>query len=147
MSDGLVEVLSVSTGLAGAYGDPANVALGGLIVGIAGALSMGIGVFQASERKQVRLSIISRVKLAAKYVAHVFRARVVQYIKISNELAEKIAEEASNKRDLLGKIIVEEEYGLREEALENPIKAGLYTGTFYIVGATVPQSLTSSYYQ
>jgi len=43
MNDGLVEILSVTTGLAGAYGNPFNVALGGLIVGIAGALSMGIG--------------------------------------------------------------------------------------------------------
>ena len=43
MNDGLVEILSVSTGLAGAYGDPFTVALGGAIVGVAGALSMGIG--------------------------------------------------------------------------------------------------------
>jgi len=33
MSDGLVEVLSVTTGLAGAYGNPLYIALGGLIVG------------------------------------------------------------------------------------------------------------------
>lgn len=142
MSDGLVEVLSVSTGLAGVYGDPTNVALGGLIVGIAGALSMGIGVFSSVRaQRQVRLSILSRIKLAAKYVAHVFSIRVVQYMRkkqISSELAEKIAEEAAYKKDLLGRIIAEEEYGLREEALENPVKAGLYTGSFYIIGAMVP---------
>ena len=45
MSDGLVEVLSVTAGLAGAYGNPLSVAIGGTIVGIAGALSTGIGAF------------------------------------------------------------------------------------------------------
>ena len=44
MNDGLVEVLSVSVGLAGVYGNPFYVALGGLIVGIGGVLSMAIGV-------------------------------------------------------------------------------------------------------
>ncbi len=38
----------------------------------------------------------------------------------------------------LRKIIAEEEYGLKKEALENPAKAGLYTGTFYIIGALAP---------
>ncbi len=45
MSDGLVEILSVSAGLAGAYANPLYVALGGIIVGIGGALSMGLGAY------------------------------------------------------------------------------------------------------
>ena len=39
---------------------------------------------------------------------------------------------------LLARVIAEEEYGLREEALENPLRAGAYTGMFYAVGAFVP---------
>ena len=38
MNDGLVEVLSVTAGLVGAYGDPFYVAPGGLVVGAAGAV-------------------------------------------------------------------------------------------------------------
>ena len=38
MNDGLVEVLSVTAGLVGAYGDPFHVAPGGLVVGAAGAM-------------------------------------------------------------------------------------------------------------
>jgi len=134
MSDGLVEVLSVSAGLAGAYGDPINVAIGGSIVGIAGALSMGIGAFTSVRaQRQVRLSILSRIKLASKYVAHVFVSRVINYMMgkgLSKEAAEVIAEGASRDKELLGRIIAEEEYGLKEEALEKPGRAGLYTGFF-----------------
>lgn len=130
MSDGLTEVLSVSTGLAGAYGDQNNVALGGLIVGIAGALSMGIGVFSSVRaQRQIRMGLISRVKLAAKYM---------EKKRLSRKLAEKIAEESLEKKDLFARIIAEEEYGVREEKLENPVKSGLYTGVFYIIGAVVP---------
>ena len=41
-------------------------------------------------------------------------------------------------KDLLNKIIIEEEYGMREEVLESPTKAGFYTGIFYIIGALTP---------
>ena len=47
----------------------------------------------------------------------------------SDKTSEAIADEALRNRELLRKIIAEE-YGLKEEALEKPAKAGLYTGTF-----------------
>ncbi len=142
MSDGLVEILSVSAGLAGAYGSPFHVALGSTIVGIAGALSMGISTYTSVKaQKQVRQGILARVKLASKYVAGVFISRIREYMKkrgFSEETADKISSEASKDDELLGKMIAEEEYGLREETLENPLKAGLYTGIFYIMGALIP---------
>jgi len=49
-----------------------------------------------------------------------------------------LAEEAASNPELMGSIIAEEEYGLSEASLENPAKAGLYTGLFYAVGAVVP---------
>jgi VIT1/CCC1 family predicted Fe2+/Mn2+ transporter len=46
MNDGLVEILGAVTGLSAVYpANPLLVGVSGLIVGIAGALSMGIGVF------------------------------------------------------------------------------------------------------
>ena len=82
MSDGLVEVLSVSAGLAGAYGNPFNVALGGLIVVIAGALSMGIGSFTSVRaQKQVRLGVLTRIFLASRYIPMFFRDRVFNYMR------------------------------------------------------------------
>jgi len=55
MSDGLVEVPSVTAGLAGAYGDPLHTALGGLIVGFGGATSMAIGSYVSiKSQKEVK---------------------------------------------------------------------------------------------
>ena len=41
-------------------------------------------------------------------------------------------------KKLLADLVISEEYGLKEEVLENPVKAGIYTGVFYLVGAFVP---------
>ncbi len=142
MSDGVVEVLSVSAGLAGAYGEPVNVALGGLIVGIAGALSMGIGSFTSVRaQKQVRLGVLSKLMMAVKYIPNLFYKRIASYMVrkgFSKEVAEAVAADTLKNKELLRKIIAEEEYGIREKELENPGKAGLYTGLFYIIGAIVP---------
>jgi len=72
LSGGLVQVLSVSAGLAGAYGEPLKVSIGGLIVGLAGALSLGVGVYtSARAQRQVKLGILSGVKVATKCAPHV----------------------------------------------------------------------------
>jgi len=142
MNDGLVEVLSVVSGLAGAYGSSFHVALGGLIVGIAGALSMGIGsLASARAQKQVREGVLRRIRNASLYVAHLFRERIVKYMVekgFSIQLAQAIADESSKNHNLLSEIIAEEEYGFREETLGDPLKSGLYTGVFYAIGAFIP---------
>ncbi len=142
MSDGVVEILSVSAGLAGAYGNPLNVALGGLIVGVAGSLSMGIGAFSSVRaQRQVRLGVLSRLVLAVKHIPDAFINRVKEYMLhkgFTGKTSEEIARETVSKKELLQRIIAEEEYGIREETLEKPGKAGLYTGLFYIIGALVP---------
>jgi len=142
MNDGLVEVLSVTTGLVGVYGDPFHVALGGLIVGTAGALSMGIGAYASVKaQRQVHEGLLRHVGAAARYAARVFRDRVVGYMTrkgFSRRVSEALAEESVKNEKLLSRIVAEEEYGLREESLEDPGKAGLYTGFFYMVGAALP---------
>ena len=142
MNDGLVEVLSVTAGLAGAYGDPFHVALGGLIVGVAGALSMGIGAFaSAKAQREVHEGTLRRVKAAARYAVSVFRERVLEYMVrkgFSRRVAGEVAEESARDSALLSRIVAEEEYGLREESLEDPVRAGAYTGAAYMVGALLP---------
>lgn len=144
MNDGLVEILSVTAGLAGAYGNPLNVALGGMIVGVGGALSMAIGTYvSVKAQREVRLGIISRVRLASKYAAHVYISRIVSYMRrkgFTGRAAETIAEDVEKDKELLGRLVAEEGYGLREEALGDPKAAGIYTGLFYIIGAFFPLS-------
>jgi len=142
MNDGLVEILSVSAGLAGAYGNPIYVALGGAIVGVSGSLSMGIGTYiSVKAQREVRTGLLERIKLTAKYVGYLLTSRVSNYMRrkgFSDELSDRIASETLRKPELLGRVIGEEEYSLREESLENPKAAGLYTGLFYILGAFIP---------
>jgi len=142
MNDGLVEVLSVTTGLIGVYGEPVYIALGGLIVGAAGALSMGIGAMAgARAQSQIHENILQRGGAAARYVGHIFRKRIKEYARrkgYSENLAEALAEESTEKPERMTDIILEEEYGLKRESLENPFKSGLYTGLSYLLGAAIP---------
>lgn len=82
MSDGLVEILSVAAGLAGVYNNSFNVAVASTIVGIAGALSMGIGSYTSVRaQRQVRAGILGNIRLASKYVAHLFKKRIEDYMR------------------------------------------------------------------
>lgn len=132
MNDGLVEILSVSTGLAGAYGNPYTVALGGLIVGIAGSLSMGIGAYiSAKSQKEVVLSKTRRFGVLAKLIPGFLKkiyAKRFSEKGFSSELAEKIASEVVDRG-----IQVES-----EDSIPSPGLTGLYTGFSYILGAVVP---------
>ncbi len=142
MNDGLVEVLSVTAGLAGAYNNPLHVALGGMIVGVAGSLSMAIGEYvSVKSQRQVREEALRRVKAAARHIPHALRGRIAELMLkkgYSRELSEEAAREASVKPELLAMVLAEEEHGVREEALESPGESAAYTGLFYILGAFIP---------
>jgi VIT1/CCC1 family predicted Fe2+/Mn2+ transporter len=142
MSGGLVTVLSVSAGFAGAYKTPMVAAVAGLIVGVTGALNSALGFyFFGKTEKQIKLGIIDRVKTATGAVPNVFSKRVAKHMKkkdISEETARIIAEEAAGRKDLLDRLVLEEGYGIREEKLENPLESAFYAGLFRIVGTVLP---------
>jgi VIT1/CCC1 family predicted Fe2+/Mn2+ transporter len=142
LSSGLVTVLSVSAGFAGAYRTPIAAAVAGLIVGVTGALNSALGFyFFGKTEKQVKLGIISRVKTATGAVPKVFSKRVIKHMKekeISEETARIIAEEAAGRKDLLDRLILEEGYGIKEERLENPLESAFYAGLFRMVGTVLP---------
>jgi len=142
MNDGLVEILSVTAGLAGAYGSTFYVALSGLVVAIAGALSMGIGAFVAARaQRQVHEGILGRIMLAARYAAHVFKERIRGFMEskgYSGETSARVADESMKNPGLMARIIAEEEYWLREEKLENPAATGFYTGLAYLLSSFLP---------
>ena len=140
MNDGLVEVLSVSMGLAGAYGEPRNVALGGLIVGIAGALSMGIGAYASVKaQREVREGTLRRISLAVVHAPTLFVRRLSEALKgILGEEAEEAARRMARDREALKRAVLGQLYGMQEEPPERPGISGLYTGLFYVAGAVVP---------
>jgi len=114
MNDGLVEVLSVSAGLAGTFLSPLYVFAGGILVGVGGALSMGIGAYVSSKTStQITNEKIRRSKLLSK----------VRYEYSDEEVG----------AETIGEGVLDD-----EEVRKDPKKAGLYTGLSYFVGSLVP---------
>ena len=136
MNDGLVEILGAVTGLSAAYpGRPLIVAVSGLIVGVAGALSMGIGAFisvrsqrQVNEATRRRLDILFSV--APERAAEEFRRRLADAglpDAVSREVAGRLGEEGPG----LARLLVQEDH-------ENEWRSALFTGFAYLFGVAFP---------
>jgi VIT1/CCC1 family predicted Fe2+/Mn2+ transporter len=142
MSDGLVEILSVTTGLAGATGSPMAVAISGLVVGVAGGISMAISTYTSTRsQRQVHEGILRRVVSASKFVGRIFKDRVLDRLEkrgYSKKLSSEVAEETARNPRLLSNVVAEQEYGLREENLGSPKKAALYAGLSNLIAAFIP---------
>jgi VIT1/CCC1 family predicted Fe2+/Mn2+ transporter len=142
VSDGLVEILSVTTGLAGATGSPIAVAVSGLVVAVAGGVSMGISTYASTRsQRQVHEGTLKRVISASKFVGHVFKQRVLDHLLIrgySNKISSEMAEETANNPSLLSSTVAEQEYGLKEENLGDPMKAALYAGLSNLLSGLIP---------
>jgi VIT1/CCC1 family predicted Fe2+/Mn2+ transporter len=136
MNDGLVEILGAVTGLSAAYaGNPRVVAVSGLVVGVAGALSMGIGAF-VSVRSQRQVNEGMREHLDVLFA--VAPARAVK------ELAERLVAAGmpeSVVRDVTARL------GDNPEALrrllvteegEDELRSALFTGFAYLFGVVFP---------
>ncbi|MCH1772046.1 MULTISPECIES: VIT1/CCC1 family protein [Metallosphaera] len=64
ISDGLIEVLASVSGLAGIFSVPLYVALGGLIVGVSGMISMSIGAYlSAKSEEDIRNNALRKARL------------------------------------------------------------------------------------
>ncbi len=142
VSDGLVEILSVTTGLAGATGSPLAVAISGLVVAVAGGVSMGISTFASTRsQRQVHEGTLKRLVSASKFVGNVFKQRVLDYLVkmgYSNKLSKEMAEETAQNTRLLSSTVAEQEYGLKEENLGDPTKAALYGGFSNLIAGLIP---------
>lgn len=142
MSDGLVETLSVTTGLAGATGSTLAVAISGLVVGVAGGVSMAISMYTSTRsQRQVNEGILHRISYASRFVGNFFKGQVRNHLEkkgYSNKLAAEVAEETARDRRLLSSVVAEQEYGLREENLGSPAKASLYASLSNLVASLIP---------
>ncbi len=134
MNDGLVELLGAVTGLSAVYvNNPLLVGLSGLIVGVAGALSMGIGAY-VSVRSQRQVNEGTRRRLSIVFNISKERAREEVKEKLEEMgLSGDVAEEAATYIVNNGKpenIIPKEDI--------NEGRAAIYTGLAYILGVFFP---------
>jgi len=102
---------------------------------------MGIGALVSTRaQREVHEEVIRRINTAARYVAHILKKRVADFMMMkgySERVAKALVEESSRDYRLLSRVIVEEEHGIKEEFLENPVRVGLYTGSFYALGSFI----------
>ena len=137
MNDGLVEILGTVAGLSAVYPrNPFLVALSGLIVGIAGALSMGIGAFisvrsqrQVNEGLRERMEVL--LSLDPERAVQDYRSELV-----ASGIPPRLADEASrtlgkNKQAIANLV-------LPQVQQENELRSGLFTAGAYLVGVFFP---------
>jgi VIT1/CCC1 family predicted Fe2+/Mn2+ transporter len=137
MNDGLVEILGAVTGLSAVYPDqPLLVAVSGLIVGIAGALSMGIGGFistrsqrQVNEGRRERLEILFAI--APERAEQTYRGELVES-GIPASLADETARTLGKNSRALAQLV------LPSKQDDHELRSGCYTGGAYLVGVLFP---------
>ncbi|RMG49769.1 MAG: rubrerythrin family protein [Gammaproteobacteria bacterium] len=136
MNDGLVEILGAVTGLSAAYpGNPLVVAISGLIVGVAGALSMGIGAFisvrsqrQVNEAQQDRMQILFSV--SPDRAEAEFRERLVNN-GLPEDISDEISHKLGNNPETLASLLI-------EKSDENEWRSAFFTGGAYLFGVAFP---------
>lgn len=141
-NDGLVSNFALVMGVAGALQNVSMIVLAGLAGMIAGAISMGLGVyistksqieFYKSEIERERNEVYNMtenelVELREMYAAKGFKGK----------LLDEIVKTIGKDKEVLLKIMLQEELHLPEESFRSSVKAGLLTTVAFVVGALIP---------
>lgn len=143
MSDGLVEVLAAVAGLEPVVKSSILVAAGGLVVGISGTLSMAIGAYM-STKAHIEITRRQSDRVAREIDLVSPEEKIARLKELLNDMgfkgdyteeaAKSIASEGDNATDFF----VRNKLGRSRESTENPRRAGLQTGLFYLIGSAFP---------
>lgn len=136
MNDGLVEILGTVTGLSAVYQNkPLVVGTSGLVVGIAGALSMAIGAYTSvRSQRQVNEGIKSKMELLFNVSKDRAKEELLNKLNdsgIPDDVSREVVEKLSDNENAMANLLV-------EEVKENEIKSALYTGLAYLAGLIFP---------
>ncbi len=142
LSNGLVAIISVATGFAGVYTTNLEIIIPSVIVGVMGALSTITGFyFFGRIQNLVKQDILARLRVATEAIPQLFTDRVRKHMEkknLSEETTQAIVTEAATNKAYLQQVIAEEEYGIKEESLRNPLTNALYAGLFRVMGTILP---------
>ena len=136
MTDSLVEILALVIGLASITGSLLLIGLSGLLASIGGTFSMVSGAYLSVQSQnniyEGKVSDIHAKKMVgSKYLARDLEIGLVEKgldENIAKEIASKVIEDDEALLGLAEAIMIEEE-------LEDPMKAAVTTGVYYIFGA------------
>lgn len=137
MNDGLVEILGAVTGLSAVYPhNPLLVAVSGLIVGIAGALSMGIGAFiSVRSQRQVDTGVRERLEVLfaidPERAVQAYRGELVDS-GVPAHLADETARTLGKNTRALTNLM------LPDSQEHNEFRSAMFTGGAYLIGILFP---------
>lgn len=131
ISDGLVEVLAAVSGFSGAVTSPFVVALGGLIIGVSGSLSMGIGAYLSEKSEEEGIETQrKRINVERELDPNAVKERLEQFLKDVG--LEAKAESLSHELIPIAEEVLAKKKG------GNPVKGALVTMASYFSGALIP---------
>ncbi len=143
MSDGLVEVLAAVAGLVPIVHTPVLVAAGGLVVGISGTLSMAIGAYMSTKAhievgKKQTDRVAREIELAGKDERVARLKALFAEMGLDGSYTEQAAKSMSENSEMATEFFVRNKLGRSRETNENPRRAGIQTGIFYLIGSAFP---------
>ena len=136
MNDGLVELLGAVTGLSAVYPTrPQIVGVNGLVVGLAGALSIAFATWASvRSQRQVNEGIRRKTNLLFSVAPRRAQAELAKKLTQSgmpSDLTDEVTSKlASNKDAMIG--------FLTENTSVNEVRSALFTGAAYIIGLLFP---------
>jgi VIT1/CCC1 family predicted Fe2+/Mn2+ transporter len=136
MNDGLVELLGAVTGLSAVYPTrPQIVGVNGLVVGLAGALSMGIGTWvSVRSQRQVNEGIRRKTDLLFSVAPRRAQTELAKKLNESGmpaDLTDEITGKLASNKDAMIAL-------LTEATPSNEIRSALFTGAAYLIGLLFP---------
>jgi VIT1/CCC1 family predicted Fe2+/Mn2+ transporter len=132
ISDGLIEVLAAVSGLASVLLNPILVGIGGLIVGLAGTLSMSIGAFLSTKSEiEINKSQRQKIEIQKQINKNVIVDRLKDTLASLGVKPQKAKILAPQLLDVAEDIIV-------PKLTESPYKSAMITAISYVIGAIIP---------
>jgi VIT1/CCC1 family predicted Fe2+/Mn2+ transporter len=140
-NDGLLSTAALLVGVASGNAARDTILLAGIAALAAGALSMAVGEYSSvSAQRDAELADLGREARELRLSPAAERdelARIYRDRGLSDELAERVADELSEQGDVLA-IHARDELGLDLEALARPVQAAAVSAGSFIVGGLLP---------
>ncbi len=142
IEDGLVETLGITIGVASAGVGIGIVILAGVAAMFSGGMSMCAGSYLSTKTenelycrtlKQEKEEIQKTPKTETEEVRKIYYKRGFR-----GKLLEQVVKKITSNKKIWLQVMMEEEHGLHRENQNNPIKAGVFSGGSYIIGAAIP---------
>lgn len=142
VNDGLVSVLAIAAGVAGATSSNLAIIIAGLAGLVAGAVSMAASNYVSVKAEQEVYSSRERLQKEAVEIAPERKKAQLKGTYVAKGLTEKEADEVverlAERPDELMKAIMAEQGGVPEASLTKPARHAVYTGVAFALAGAVP---------